>query len=143
MIYVAGFMFDHAYRQVLLIKKLKPSWQKNRYNGIGGKVEPQELPISAMVREFSEETGVNTQPFDWVSFCDYEFSEGLVHFYYTVDKYNKYFSFATSTTEEEISRHYITEILNIDTIYNLNWLIPLALDPSFDFPGTGPIKVRE
>ena len=67
-LYVLGFMFDEAASQVALIKKNKPDWQAGFLNGIGGKIEKGETPIQAMVREFEEETGYNTQEKDWQNF---------------------------------------------------------------------------
>jgi 8-oxo-dGTP diphosphatase len=65
--YVLGFMFDQSGENVVLIEKNKPEWQKGKINGVGGKVEPNEsFAISAMVREFEEETGVETIVSDWL-----------------------------------------------------------------------------
>jgi 8-oxo-dGTP diphosphatase len=36
--YTLGFIFDQARDHVLLIKKMRPAWQRDRFNGIGGKV---------------------------------------------------------------------------------------------------------
>jgi len=66
--YVLGFMFSPDLWQVLLIRKEKPSWQAGLLNGIGGKIEPGEMPLAAMVREFREETGLDTDPCDWHAF---------------------------------------------------------------------------
>ena len=54
--YVLGFCFDLQKKQVLLIHKKRPDWQKGLLNGIGGKIEVGESIISAMNREFKEET---------------------------------------------------------------------------------------
>jgi 8-oxo-dGTP diphosphatase len=54
--YSAGFLFSKDYKQVLLIKKEKPDWQRGLYNGVGGKVEPGETELNCMIREFEEET---------------------------------------------------------------------------------------
>lgn len=51
-----GYNFDS--KKVLLVLKNKPSWQKNRLNLIGGKVEPGEDYTVAAYREFLEETGI-------------------------------------------------------------------------------------
>jgi 8-oxo-dGTP pyrophosphatase MutT (NUDIX family) len=67
--YVAGFMFDVANKQVALIRKTKPAWQAGKLNGIGGKIEDGESPEAAMVREFLEETGCNTDRDDWSHFA--------------------------------------------------------------------------
>lgn len=55
--YVLGFLFRECQPLVALITKNKPEWQKNKKNGIEGKIEPNETPLEAMRREFQEETG--------------------------------------------------------------------------------------
>lgn len=55
--YVLGFAFDSRNR-VVLIHKERPDWQRGKWNGVGGHINEGELPYSAMVREFKEETGV-------------------------------------------------------------------------------------
>lgn len=63
--YVLGFAFNER-RQVVLIKKTKPAWQRGRWNGVGGKVEDDDLsPAQAMSREFYEETGVMIESSFW------------------------------------------------------------------------------
>lgn len=57
MLYVLGFAQAPDGR-IALIKKARPESQAGKYNGIGGKVEQDEMPDQAMVREFEEETGV-------------------------------------------------------------------------------------
>lgn len=57
--FVLGFAFDLQHR-VALICKERPDWQKGKWNGIGGRIEPTELPHAAMRREFREETGAQT-----------------------------------------------------------------------------------
>lgn len=58
-LYVVGFAFSSDQSQVILIQKHKPSWQKGRLNGLGGKIEPGESSLQAMIREFNEEAGVH------------------------------------------------------------------------------------
>jgi hypothetical protein len=55
--YVLGFVFDSSCRNVLMIYKNKPDWQKDKLNGLGGKIREGEAPDYAMYREFVEETG--------------------------------------------------------------------------------------
>jgi 8-oxo-dGTP pyrophosphatase MutT (NUDIX family) len=68
--YVLGFMVDPTFQHVVLIKKDtdKPEqqWQNGQFNGIGGGVEGDELIQMAMRREFQEETGVWTDPTEWI-----------------------------------------------------------------------------
>lgn len=61
--YVLGFYFDGD--DVLLIHKLIPEWQRGKVNGLGGSIEPDETPEAAMVREFVEESGIETTPEQW------------------------------------------------------------------------------
>jgi len=61
--YVLGFIFDEARDHVLLSHKNRPSWQRGRLNGIGGKVEPNETPLGVMRRQCEEET--NLSGLDW------------------------------------------------------------------------------
>lgn len=56
--YVAGFCFSRYETSVVMVKKARPDWQAGKLNGVGGKVEPGETPVQAMVREFKEETGL-------------------------------------------------------------------------------------
>jgi 8-oxo-dGTP pyrophosphatase MutT (NUDIX family) len=55
--YVVGFCFDFNHENVLLICKNRPDWQAGRLNGLGGKIEDGESPLTAVGREFAEETG--------------------------------------------------------------------------------------
>jgi 8-oxo-dGTP pyrophosphatase MutT (NUDIX family) len=62
--YVLGFCLT-PYGTVL-IRKSKPEWQRGKWNGIGGSIEPGETPLDAMVREFQEEAGTHTTRNDWM-----------------------------------------------------------------------------
>lgn len=53
--YVLGLVFSKDLSQVLLIVKNRPEWMKGLANGIGGKIEPNESIIDAMIREAYEE----------------------------------------------------------------------------------------
>jgi len=81
--YVNGFLFfkRDGFDKVLLILKNRPKWQAGCFNGIGGKVEPGELHIDAMRREFWEEAGVETN----ILWREFGVVEGVDYrvFYYT------------------------------------------------------------
>lgn len=77
--YVAGFAFDYALDEVLLVRKQRPQWQAGKLNAIGGKIEPGERPLDAMRREFTEETTLNV--FDWEMFCVLRGDGFVVHFF--------------------------------------------------------------
>lgn len=65
--YVLGIALSADRRKILLIRKLTPEWQRGLLNGIGGKIEAGETPVQAMLREFKEETGVDTTLHNWSS----------------------------------------------------------------------------
>jgi 8-oxo-dGTP diphosphatase len=127
--YVAGFLFDSTYEHVALIKKEKPAWQKGKLNGIGGKIEPGETSIDAMRREFREETGVDIQ--EWNQYIQLSGDEFAVEFFYAIGD-----PFLVQTTTEEVVNVYATGYLpQLDTIPNLQWLIPMAMTMEFESAG--------
>ena len=68
--YVVGFAFNNnTPKEVLLIRKAYPLWQAGHLNGVGGKIEPGETPVAAMVREFAEEAKIVSQPEEWDHFA--------------------------------------------------------------------------
>jgi 8-oxo-dGTP diphosphatase len=79
--YVNGFLINPRTTEVLFIQKNRPLFQKGKWNGIGGKIEPDEEPIHAMVREFLEETDIVTQPEDWTHTVTLTGAEFEVIFY--------------------------------------------------------------
>lgn len=120
--YVLGFAFDTYGERVVLIEKQKPTWQAGKYNGVGGKIEENEDPIDAMVREFEEETGVATEDTDWKLLgymggpdwsCD-------VFYFHDADVCGN----VGTTTDEKVGVFPVNQLPAV--ISNLNWLIPAA-----------------
>ncbi|RPJ50529.1 MAG: NUDIX domain-containing protein [Methanobacteriota archaeon] len=79
--YVVGFAFSEDKKQVIMIQKEHPDWQKGKLNGVGGKADQQveetertrahiETPYEAMVREFEEETGVKFEHWECYAICE-------------------------------------------------------------------------
>lgn len=67
--YVLGFAFSQDMNSVLLISKMTPAWQANKFNGVGGKLETYDwCTVEAMRREFLEETGIITTLEQWSLF---------------------------------------------------------------------------
>lgn len=48
--------------QYLLIHKVKKDMNQNKYMGVGGKIEDNETPYQAAIRETYEETGLTVKP---------------------------------------------------------------------------------
>ena len=134
--YVVGFAFSKGLQSVLLIRKNRPKWQEGRLNGVGGKVEPGEDYLSAMVREFREETGLDIPPDKWKHVVTYYGPEYEVRFFYTVtDAVNE----AVSMTDEHVALYGIGALMGAPVISNLRWIIPLCLDQFIEMP----VIVRE
>lgn len=131
--YVAGFLFGDNCKCVALIKKLRPAWQAGLYNGIGGKVEPGETPMQAMIREFREETGVTVMW--WQPFCTIVHSESksnsgpwTVHFFKCL---RSEVATLQSPTDEKVTWWNVNAVccdLNDYFVSNLRWLVPMALE---------------
>jgi len=133
--YCLGFAFSED--AVLLIRKKKPDWQEGRLNGIGGKLEPGETPVEAMVREFAEECGVETQATDWGCFAVITGSDWrVVCFRAAPDNVGT----ARTTTEEEIVWVKHAELpFRADLLSNVDWLVALSRD--IDLYDRDPVEI--
>lgn len=56
-LYTIGLIFSADLETVYLIRKKSPDWQAGKLNGVGGKLEKNETPLSCMEREAMEEAG--------------------------------------------------------------------------------------
>lgn len=52
----------HPDGKILLVLKDRPSWMKGRLNLVGGKIEKNETPAHAAMRELEEESGLIGNP---------------------------------------------------------------------------------
>ena len=137
---VLGFAFDCLESEaskgawVALIRKARPTWQAGSLNGIGGHIEDfDENPHAAMVREFQEETGTLVE--SWNRFAIMGTDRWNVYVY---SAYNVPLHELKTTTDEEVDT-FNAYNLPEDTLFNLRWLIPLALDPQ-PFPIQVPYR---
>lgn len=136
--YVLGFAFSADKKEIILIEKQKPDWQKGKLNGVGGKVEEYDFDESfAMVREFKEETGVNTTVIDWHKYGEMIFHNDImgggakVHLF---RMFNDCINGCETMEEEEILRVNTDTCLDLfSCMHNLCILIPLALSTEFNF----------
>lgn len=147
--YCLGFCFARnpttETEYVALIKKTKPSWQAGKLNGIGGKVEPNEMPFEAMIREFQEETGVKTTE-GWHIFAQYiPTDSGLldtaiarVFCYSTRMEWNQFCQIRT-VTEEKTMLVEVSQLEHYPVLPNLHWLVPMALHFPRDYTGRSVI----
>lgn len=121
--YVLGFYFSKGCKQVVLIEKLKPAWQKGKLNGVGGKFEQTDSSeLAAMVREFREETGVETDPDEWDHYATYQGRDWSMAI------------FCASGDVSQVKTMEAEKVVTVDVgnlpstvMRNLRFLIPLAL----------------
>lgn len=119
--YVLGIVINKEKNKVLLIRKTNPEWQRGLLNAIGGKIELEELPISAMVREFEEETGLKTSPSSWKELGTQGNEHYIMYIYYM---FSDIIFDAKSTTEEEVGVYDIdTFMLSSCGVDNLESLV--------------------
>lgn len=123
--YVVGFIFSMNMHSVILIKKNKPEWQRGKLNGIGGKIELGESSIDAMVRECKEETGLNIAANAWTRFAHFTSDLANIDFYFV--RSDALYDAKTMETEEIIIFR-VLGLSMLNTIPNLQWLIPLAVN---------------
>lgn len=128
--YVVGFLFSEDKKNVLLVEKIKPLWQKGKLNGVGGKIEKNEFASDAMCREFQEETGIDSLIL-WQIYAKL-YTPGI----FSLFVYKAFDDVIWKTNEvndvgEKLHIRFIPGISwEEPKIFNLNWLIPLALDDS-------------
>ena len=124
--YVVCLPFDKEERNVVLVKKTHPEWQKGQWNGPGGKIEPGEGIFVASVREVEEETGLQTCLEDWKLFLTLtNYMQGWrVHFLRAFTNIRG----CSTKTDEEVVTVPVRDLYNCPVIQNLKWIIPFALD---------------
>ena len=124
--YVLGFMISQNRDEVLLLVKDHPEWQKGKLNGIGGKIAPGENAILAMVREFKEEVGIDTQVSEWNKVCVIKGSdwECVVYTTFSAALHNH----QKLESEEPVVLPIKNVLFNDQAIGNLKWLIPMCID---------------
>lgn len=136
--YVLGFALHTDHEQILLIRKSRPAWQRGLINGVGGKIKPAELACDAMVREFKEETGLDTDLEAWTYFATLE---GEQPDFWCVFCYAAILDIFTALPQTDEPLLYVhSGSPPPDSVPDLAWLIPLAKETIFS-PSTAPFAV--
>jgi 8-oxo-dGTP pyrophosphatase MutT (NUDIX family) len=130
--YVLGFLFNDQSDRVTLIEKRRPDWQEGKLNGVGGKIDVGEDERAAMAREFLEETGVETDPYDWTFFGKIHSADwgGLksVVYLYKMRSTAKQLLVGTKT-DERVVTVFLPPPGAYYTLPNVPALIAAAIDP--------------
>jgi 8-oxo-dGTP diphosphatase len=126
------FIFSPEGEDVLLLKgaPTKRIWP-NRYNGVGGHVEPGEDVYSAVVREVREETGLSVRDIRLrgVINIPVENRQGIMVFVFVARAASRQFTSSDEGTLEWVPRG---RVLSLDLVEDLPSLIPRVLDAPTD-----------
>jgi len=117
----AGFLLSADGVSVALIRKRRPAWMLNLWNGIGGKAKKGETPLETQRREFREETGVDIV--DWQQFALYHSAHGTeIHWFVAAS--DDVFK-VKSKTDEKV-RIFPAGKIPLNTIPNIAFLLDMA-----------------
>jgi 8-oxo-dGTP diphosphatase len=126
--YSLGFAFSTNLTKVVLIRKNKPAFMAGKWNGLGGKVEPEETPDQTMVREFKEESGLLIE--SWTHFNRLVGPSYSIDCYYAVREYQNILM-TVSNTEELVSVISVPDVFSgrmTNLCPDVPWLVAQAMD---------------
>lgn len=134
--YVLGFIFAEHLKQVVLIDKNRPSWQRGKLNGVGGKIQDKESPIHAMMRECEEETGLIIPSGEWTLKGKLIINNNDPD-YFGDDKEQQVYVFTAKTDVEQAATKTDENVVIVpvdelcvmsNVLLNVQWLVPMCLD---------------
>ncbi len=121
--HVLGFLFTEDKQQVVLICKKYPPWQHGKWNGVGGKIEGEETPHEAMVREFEEEAGVGI--LKWTAESTLKCKENVV---FVFSAFSVLAKMVRTKTVEPVELQRVSYLPGrVDLVPNLHYLVPMCL----------------
>lgn len=124
--YTLGFIFTPSLDRVLLVHKISPEWQAGKINGIGGKIEEGEDPLTCIVRETQEEAALITNPSKWVYLGEMGSDTWRMHVFALI--YDGNINDAKSADKEKVEWFDPNALPPDVIISNLHWLVPLTID---------------
>ncbi len=129
--YVPGFLFTPDKTRVVLMRKHRADPDARLFNGVGGKIMPDELPKTAMSRVFKEETGVAIPPKEWMALARLESYTFQVYFYVAVSELALEIQ---AKGEDEVGIFAVNDLFAGPVVPSVRWLVPLAFDNRVRFP---------
>lgn len=138
---VVGYAVSTGERWVLLIRKARPAWQRGRLNGLGGKVEPGETYVDAMVREFREESGIESNASDWTHIVQLTHNDWSIAFFKAKFEFSvlrRAYERSAGVTQlafvpseyEQLELVSTDNLRSLSALRNVKWMVPLCLDDS-------------
>jgi len=126
--YTIGALLTADFKQVLLIEKQRPEWQKGKYNLPGGHIEENETGYHCISREFREETGVDIRPAGWNHIGRIHNPDNyFVEFYAAIYDETKHGRIDFNASDEQVMWASVDNLPD-NVISNLRWLIPFAIN---------------
>lgn len=124
--YVLGFVFSEGLTAVMLIHKKRPERLAGLLDGVGGKIEPGETPLQAMVRECEEESNLAIEPSRWAKCAVLETGRAHITVFGAVATRKERSDDWQTMTDEEIEWHYYGAMARKLAVYNVPGLIEMA-----------------
>lgn len=129
--YVAGFLFTPDKTRVVLVRKHRADPDARFFNGVGGRIMPDELPKAAMSRVFKEETGVGIPPKEWMALARLEGYSFQVYYYVAISELALEIQ---AKGEDEVGIFAVKDLFAGPVVPSVRWLVPLAFDNRVRFP---------
>jgi 8-oxo-dGTP diphosphatase len=126
--YAVGFVMERSTTRVLLLRKLRPVFQRGLLNGVGGKVERDEHPDDAMAREWEEEIVAAQPESGWHGFATLKPNPcSVIHCYAAMTESLPIGEGILIDSGDETVIVHLSDILSRPNVLaDLRWLVPLA-----------------
>jgi len=123
--YSLGFIFDKDLKNVMLVEKQRPKWQKLKLNGLGGHVELNETFVQCMARELQEEAAVALNESEFRCYAIMKGEDWTIGVFWAILD-PMYF---LTLTDEKVGVYSVDEVLDgtLNAVDNLPFLISKAL----------------
>lgn len=129
-VYVLALLFTPDGRRVVLMRRTRPAWQAGRVNALGGKLLPGESTAAAASREVYEEAGVRVPAEAWRELVVWRDPVYRMH---VLSAFHDAAERARTAEDQEVFLATVRDLPQ-ESILNLRWLIPLALDRDVALP---------